>query len=113
MPQCKKDSCKNPAADPTKCRGPYKQYCTEHLLEYQRKRREHEAIQRTLPDCQGGCGGKVGPARARMGHDTCLQCANEKIERDMVQQAHYTKLREFNEARTVAQLKAWMEKYVL
>lgn len=111
MAQCRRNYCSEPAVDPRKNRGKYKQYCAKHLEEYQNKRREYDKIQATLPDCVGGCGQKVGLTRTENGETRCIECERKYDEWHQTQNEISAKRDQLFEAKTVEELKEWIWKY--
>lgn len=101
MPQCKMSNCREPAL-PTG-----KRYCAHHKAEYLRKQREYEAIQATLRIC-GCCGEKLSKTRHDNGEDLCGTCWQAEVDRA----ERNRKTRQFNDATTVEELKAWMREYM-
>jgi hypothetical protein len=94
-----------------------KRYCAAHKEEYRRRRRLHEQISATLPDCAldlaPDCTGKLSKTRFDAGDTSCLQCQREdQVQQDLL--AEYTrKMTMFDDADTVHELKLWMREFVL
>lgn len=115
MSQCKKDQCREQAV--YNSRWGHKRYCSEHGHAYADKRDKALVVRSKMPDCESGispsCEGKVSLSRQEYGHTSCRWCEEEAAELRRQHEYELTKLRSFNEANTVHELKSWMQTYIL
>jgi hypothetical protein len=97
MPKCKKSNCREPAL-PTG-----KRYCAAHKIEYERKQREYQQLQLTLPGCPT-CGERLSKTRADNGETICGDCDRRQAEENR----KYAARAAFAEINTVEGLKSWL-----
>lgn len=106
MPQCKIDSCREPAL-PTG-----KRYCAHHTAEYLRKRREYEERQRALPQCLICHFNKVEPYRVEQDLDICRDCQETLDEENRQYEEEHQRNTDLENCTSVQDLKDWITEWV-
>lgn len=102
MPKCKLDRCREEAV-------PYgKRYCPEHLAAYKAKQKKYAEWQETAPKCDR-CGKPLTISRVERKSSICTPC--EDVSR--IKGVKRQKIDSFRKAETVADLKEWIETYIL
>lgn len=88
--------------------GPWgRQRCVEHGQQVLERRRAAELRRREAPKCRS-CGEPL-MSEARVEGGYCAECERQQIEID----AQQRKIDRFNAAKTVEELKDWMQEYLL
>lgn len=115
MPQCKKDMCREQAVYHR--RWGHRSYCEAHGHAYADKRDAALVARAGMPDCESGispsCEGKVSLSRQGYGHTVCRWCQEEGQELQRRYEHEARKQQQYENAKTVADLKAWIEEYLL
>jgi len=115
MPKCKKDFCTEQAIYHR--RWGNKRYCEAHGHAYADKRDTALKARATMPDCESGisssCEGKVSLSRQSYGHTVCRWCEEKAQELQRRHEYETRKQQEYDNAKTVEELKEWIEEYLL
>jgi hypothetical protein len=115
MPKCKKDGCREQAV--YNRRWGHKRYCAPHGHAYADKRDKALQARAQMPDCASGispsCEGKVSLSRQGFGYTVCRWCEDEAQELQRRDNYEQERRRLYDNAKTVDDLKSWIERYML